>query len=422
MKPRHKVSRAAVELIKSFEGFREQSAQLPDGSWTIGYGHTKTARAGAKVNEAEAEMLLIYDLQAVTEAVNEWTYTPLTQNQFDALVCFAFNVGLDGFRRSTVLRRINEGAMLQAACSFEMWRKADFEGERIVVDALVRRRAAEKALFLTPTQGWVPAPSPVLQPKVDYEVCNSVPKDKPVDLKTSLVGSVATLVREPEQREDEPETQPDVAPEPSKLAEAGDSVSARLQTIMATPAAASQPAPVAVAAAAPAPVMMSPPWPESTPDDLSSPPPPPAAPQNDPQPELALEAFSAMPARPAPPPVWSGFATTQTEPEHEAPVAANADLFQRPIYREEPDEMDDVAHIDVTKIEPVRMNLLPMIVLGLIGLAVFAGAIVWGFKASATGGLLDPKIIGAVIGLIGIACVGGVVYSMLAKLGRGDEG
>ena len=65
---------------------------------------------------------------------------------------FAFNIGLDNFLRSGVLRRINEGSLLQAACAMEMWRKADFEGERIVIDALVRRRAAEVALFLKPVE------------------------------------------------------------------------------------------------------------------------------------------------------------------------------------------------------------------------------------------------------------------------------
>ncbi|HWU12600.1 MAG TPA: lysozyme, partial [Caulobacter sp.] len=159
MKPRYQVSRAAVDLIKRFEGYRMKAAQLPDGRWTLGYGHTLTARAGTSVSEQDAEALLLYDLITVAHAVNENVYTTLNQNQFDALVCFAFNIGTENFVRSAVLRRLNEGALLQAACEMEMWRKADFEGERIVVDALVRRRSAEKALFLTPPDGaWVAAP------------------------------------------------------------------------------------------------------------------------------------------------------------------------------------------------------------------------------------------------------------------------
>ncbi|MDO9334996.1 MAG: glycoside hydrolase family protein [Caulobacter sp.] len=196
MTPRHQVSKAAVELIKKFEGYRSKAAQLPDGRWTIGFGHTLTAREGAQVSEQDAEALLLYDLIAVAHAVNEQTFTPLTQNQFDALCCFAFNVGIDNFKRSSVLRRVNEGSLLQAACAMEMWRKADFEGERIVVDALVRRRSAEKTLFLTPANGWVPAPSPILRPKVDYDAVNFVPRQTPTALKTDLSADKAVAERD----------------------------------------------------------------------------------------------------------------------------------------------------------------------------------------------------------------------------------
>ncbi|MDB5469142.1 MAG: lysozyme [Caulobacter sp.] len=196
MTPRHQVSKAAVELIKKFEGYRSKAAQLPDGRWTIGFGHTLTAREGAQVSEQDAEALLLYDLIAVAHAVNEQTFTPLTQNQFDSLCCFAFNVGIENLKRSSVLRRVNEGSMLQAACAMEMWRKADFEGERIVVDALVRRRSAEKTLFLTPANGWVPAPSPIVRPKVDYDAVNFVPRQTPTALKTDLTGDKAVAERD----------------------------------------------------------------------------------------------------------------------------------------------------------------------------------------------------------------------------------
>ena len=85
MKPRHQVSPTAIEMIKRFEGYRRKAARLPDGRWTLGYGHVLTAREGAEVSEQDAEALLLYDLIAVAHAVNELTLTPLTQNQFDAL-------------------------------------------------------------------------------------------------------------------------------------------------------------------------------------------------------------------------------------------------------------------------------------------------------------------------------------------------
>ena len=194
MKPRSQASRAAIELIKRFEGYRRASAQLASGRWTIGYGHTKTAREGAEVSEADAEALLIYDLIEVSGAINDNVFAPLTQNQFDALCAFVFNIGVDNFKRSAVLRRLNEGDMLRAASIMEMWRKADFEGEPIVIDALVRRRASEKALFLTPPGGFVPAPTPVLPPRLDNDA-PAGPLQPAVDVRAPLEGERAVAER-----------------------------------------------------------------------------------------------------------------------------------------------------------------------------------------------------------------------------------
>lgn len=213
--PRHQASHVAFELIKRFEGLRQDAARLPDGRWTVGYGHTASAREGAVVSEADAEALLTYDLRQVGQTFDETIFTPLTQNQVDALASFAFNIGLDNFRRSAVLRRINAGALLDAAFALEAWRKADFEGERIVVDALIRRRAAEKALFLTPQDGFVPAPTPIVEPRIDHGL------------------DVTPPVAEPE-----PLTEPKGAPSPTEQAAAN--LAARLRVILPE-----EPAPVA---------------------------------------------------------------------------------------------------------------------------------------------------------------------------------
>ena len=193
MKPRAQVSRAAIEMIKRLEGYRRRAVRLPDGRWVVGHGHTRTARHGVEVSEADAEALLVYDLIAVSHAVDAAAHTPLSQNEFDALVSFAFNVGVDEFRESIVLRRLNEGQHLQAACAMDLWRKAEVEGETIVVDALVRRRAAEKALFLTPPDAWTPAPTGVIKPSVDHDVVGVIPIQPPVDV-TALVEDEALRV------------------------------------------------------------------------------------------------------------------------------------------------------------------------------------------------------------------------------------
>jgi lysozyme len=235
MRPRLSVSRSAVDLIKVFEGFRASAAQLDDGRWTIGYGHTATAREGAVVTEADAEALLLYDLIHASHAVNEYVFTPLTQNQFDALVSFVFNIGVRAFRGSPTLRRLNEGKLLEAALAMELWRKADLEGERIVVDALVRRRAAEKALFLQPVDGWMAAPTPLLQPKLDYDALGLIPLTTPVTTQTSMEGERAVAERAPERTA--------AAPEPPSASEAAAAaVIARLEAIVTE---TSEPAPKA---------------------------------------------------------------------------------------------------------------------------------------------------------------------------------
>lgn len=224
---RQRVSRSGLELIKSFEGLRRKSARLPGGRYVVGYGHIRSAREGVEVSEADAEALLRYDLLPIEAAVNEWAFAPLTQNQFDALVSFAFNIGVKTFRRSDVLRRINEGAYLQAAGALEMWRRAELDGEGVIVDALVRRRAAEKALFLTPPGGHVAAPSAVLKPRIDFAAFRSVPRRRPEQVQTPLDGDEAVALRPAPETREEPET----AWSPAKAAAAN--VSARLTEIVA---------------------------------------------------------------------------------------------------------------------------------------------------------------------------------------------
>jgi lysozyme len=141
------VSNAGLALIQDAEGFRAEPGQTPAGAWVVGHGHVR-AEAGEWVNESEAAHLLSVDLVPVERLVNEKVTLALTQSQFDALVSFAFSIGADAFERSQVLRRVNAGDYIAAACAMDAWRKSDISGELEVVDVLVRRRSAEKAMFL----------------------------------------------------------------------------------------------------------------------------------------------------------------------------------------------------------------------------------------------------------------------------------
>ena len=176
-----RTSGAGVELIKSFEGFRARAARLPDGAWIVGFGHTASAREGLRVTRADAELVLRHhDLKPIEEMIGERVLTPLTQNEFDALVSFAFNIGPKAFLESNVLALLNSGERLQAAEGMSAWRKGRVDGEVRVVDALVRRRAAEKALFLEHPSGRIPVPGALLRPQFDPGAALAMSRERAV--------------------------------------------------------------------------------------------------------------------------------------------------------------------------------------------------------------------------------------------------
>ena len=430
MKPRHQVTRTAVDLIKRFEGYRQKAAQLPDGRWTVGYGHTLTAREGASVSEKDAEALLLYDLISVAHSVNEHTYAPLNQNQFDALVCFAFNIGLDNFLRSGVLRRINEGSLLQAACAMEMWRKADFEGERIVIDALVRRRSAEKTLFLTPANGeWIPAPSPVLRPKVDYDASCAVPKQTPVAVNARTEGDRVVA-----QREDGlPLTV--VVPEedgPTATEQSAAAVAARLEAILPdAPAAASEPTTTLQ------PVRQ---------DDLGLPDPPaPAQPTvAEPAPVLFQDEATTTSVEPATTPVeFTPFRLTP-QPVEEVekptpvesfapetqPVQSEPTLFGGPAINSSVFNLGGFSTSEEVDLRPMDVSMVPaeaprfgntslLVSLGILGLALFGGGVLW-ILTVAAGADTGVKMFGYGASMIGAICFVVSAYLLLRRLAGPD--
>ncbi len=145
-----KVSQTGIDLIKHFEGLRLEAYKDIAGIWTIGYGHTgPDVSEGMRISEEEAEALLRKDLTRFEQGVSSAVKVALGQNQFDALVSLAYNIGINAFRGSTAKRLLNKGNFIQAADAITWWNKATINGIRQKVPGLVRRRAAEAALFLT---------------------------------------------------------------------------------------------------------------------------------------------------------------------------------------------------------------------------------------------------------------------------------
>lgn len=100
-------SESGIRMIKSFEGLRMEAYRCPAGILTIGYGHTGNVREGQVCTEKEAEMWLIEDIREAEKAVSNIKASRLLrQNEFDALVSFAFNVGIKAFKGSTLYRKV----------------------------------------------------------------------------------------------------------------------------------------------------------------------------------------------------------------------------------------------------------------------------------------------------------------------------
>lgn len=137
-------------LIESLEGLELVAYPDQRGIWTIGFGHVDPAvvKKGLTCTEAEADAWLALDLHTAESAVNRLVKAPLTQNQFDALVSLTFNIGQGNFLESTVLKKLNLTIPTDyagAADAILMWNRTAGE----VNPGLMRRREAEKALFMT---------------------------------------------------------------------------------------------------------------------------------------------------------------------------------------------------------------------------------------------------------------------------------
>jgi lysozyme len=137
------IAKSTLAFITEEEGYRNKAYKDSKGLWTIGVGHLiksdEKHLINATLTDEEVEELLRSDLRWCSEAVESSVRVPLTQSQFDALYSLCFNIGEGAFKKSTVVKRINENDLKGAAEAILMWNKPA---------VLIPRRKREKALFL----------------------------------------------------------------------------------------------------------------------------------------------------------------------------------------------------------------------------------------------------------------------------------
>lgn len=138
-----KYSKGGYHLTESFESCRLVAYQDQGGVWTIGWGHTFQVYEGMTCTQAQADMWLLDDILRFEYAVNRLVTAPLTQDEFDALVDFTFNLGVSNFAHSTLLRYLNSRNYQGAAEEFHKW---DYVAGHHCA-GLLRRRLAEAAEF-----------------------------------------------------------------------------------------------------------------------------------------------------------------------------------------------------------------------------------------------------------------------------------
>jgi lysozyme len=137
------ISQEGLSLIKKFEGCELTAYQDAVGVWTIGYGHIKGVVEGMETTKEQAEEMLVEELHEYESYINECVTVELSQNQFDALVSWVYNLGPTNLKSSTMLKVLNSGDFDGVPAQIKRWNKAGGN----VLEGLVRRREAEALLF-----------------------------------------------------------------------------------------------------------------------------------------------------------------------------------------------------------------------------------------------------------------------------------
>tara|TARA_R100000655_G_scaffold73818_2_gene112343 strand:+ start:482 stop:937 length:456 start_codon:yes stop_codon:yes gene_type:complete len=142
-----KTSQEGIALIKKFEGCKLESYLCKASVWTIGYGSTKGVSEGMTISQERADMLLLEDLEIFEEEVNNLIKVDLEQHQWDAIIAWTFNLGSANLSASTLLKKLNDKKWEEVPEQIKRWNKATVDGEKQVLEGLVRRREAEALLF-----------------------------------------------------------------------------------------------------------------------------------------------------------------------------------------------------------------------------------------------------------------------------------
>lgn len=139
------INAAGLALLKRFEACKLTSYKDEGGIWTIGYGHTgPEVTQGMMFTPEQAEMQLKKDLQEFYH-LDHYLSEQVNDNQWSALICLAYNIGLGGLKRSTLIRCINDGDIKGIKQNWLSWDHV----EGVVSNGLLNRRKAELALFNT---------------------------------------------------------------------------------------------------------------------------------------------------------------------------------------------------------------------------------------------------------------------------------
>lgn len=141
---------AAVALIAESESLRLKAYRCPAGVWTIGWGETDSIEPGDRWTKEHADARLCYELKRYSIDVLRLCKRSPSANELGALTSLAYNIGLAGLAKSSVLKAHNRGDSQAAARAFALWNKARVNGQLTVLRGLTIRRSREAALYLTP--------------------------------------------------------------------------------------------------------------------------------------------------------------------------------------------------------------------------------------------------------------------------------